>query len=335
MVMKNELVSVILPVYKTEQYLERAINSVANQDYDAIEMIVVDDASPTSSEQLYQELSSKYNNLRVIHHDVNKGLVSARNTGIKNASGRWIMFLDSDDIIYPGSIKSLVDSSCLHGTDVVLGSFSRNVNGQVNIEYENVLDEGLYEINEFWGKVFEKIPLNIVSCIGTKLYSLDLLIKNNIWFSNDNKYNEDLAFVIDVLKHTKTISYIDKPVYEYFIRQTGSIQSSNRPELFNYLYKTRMKLEEVMQQTGNARKQRIALNNMWLDICIVCLSEDYKYNLRVNDSFSSIIQANDVLNWVSNSQPQSIAKKVAKLVLCTKSKRIIEFMLSLANRLRR
>lgn len=325
--MSNDLVSVVLPVYNTEEYLEKAIDSVASQNYKYIEIIVVDDASPKATKALYERITTKYSEIKVIHHEINQGIVGARNTGIKNACGEWIMFLDSDDIIYPETISRLVESAKSHNTVLSLGSFSRNVNGNVCVEFQNELDEGKYSIPEFMGLIINKVPLNVVSCIGTKLYKLDYLKSNNIWFQHRNKYNEDLAFVIDVMKDATAISYIDVPVYEYYIRNSGSIQSSNRPELFPYLYSTRIKLEELIVRTNNMVKQRVYLNNMWLDVCFICLLEDYKYNNSIDASFLHITQAAGVMEWIKKAKPSSITKKIVKMLIGTQNKKIIESMM--------
>ena len=114
-------VTVIIPVYKTEKYLRASVMSVINQDYQPIDIILVDDGSPDGSPALCDQLSHEYSNIRTIHKS-NAGLSSARNAGLDEIAPdtRFVVFLDSDDRLTPGSIKGMVDIALQEQADIVI-----------------------------------------------------------------------------------------------------------------------------------------------------------------------------------------------------------------------
>ena len=115
---QQELISVIIPVYNVEKYLRECIDSVLNQSYQNLEIILVDDGSTDSSGEICDEYEKQDIRIRVIHQK-NQGLSGARNTGFQNANGEYVYFLDSDDWIVPEAIKCLVKRAEEESADVV------------------------------------------------------------------------------------------------------------------------------------------------------------------------------------------------------------------------
>ena len=101
--------SIIMPVYKVEKYLERAIKSVLEQTYSDFELLLIDDASPDRSLYICRDFAEKDGRVKVIHLDENKGVSNARNIGIDRACGQYLMFMDSDDYIHPRALEILCD----------------------------------------------------------------------------------------------------------------------------------------------------------------------------------------------------------------------------------
>lgn len=114
-------VSVIIPIYKTEEYLKECIDSVINQTYKNIEIILINDGSPDNSEQICLEYCEKYSNIKY-YHQKNQGVSIARNVGISKAEGEYVFFLDSDDYIDKNFIKSSVDIAIAKDSDIVIVS---------------------------------------------------------------------------------------------------------------------------------------------------------------------------------------------------------------------
>ena len=102
-------ISVIIPVYKCEQYIESCVDSILNQTYRDFEIILVDDGSPDNSGKICDELAEKYNKITVLHQE-NQGQSAARNNGVKIARGKWICFVDCDDSVHPRMLEALYNA---------------------------------------------------------------------------------------------------------------------------------------------------------------------------------------------------------------------------------
>ena len=111
-------ISVIIPVYNVKAYLEKCVESVVNQDFSDYEIILIDDGSSDGSENLCDRLGEKYPEIKVIHQE-NKGQGGARNTGIENASGEYLLFVDSDDYIKEDALSFLYKTATENGSDIV------------------------------------------------------------------------------------------------------------------------------------------------------------------------------------------------------------------------
>ena len=152
--MKNELVSVIVPVYNVEKYLVQCVDSILNQTYKNIEIILVDDGSTDSSGEICDRYAGSNNNIQCIHKK-NQGLGMARNSGIEAASGEYIVFVDSDDYLGENHIANLYAGICSSEADTCIGGFTRDSDGKRTVN-TNVLAGNTYK-----GKciVKEIIPL--------------------------------------------------------------------------------------------------------------------------------------------------------------------------------
>ena len=117
--LSNEaLVSIIIPIYGTEQFLPKCIDSVLAQTYSQLEIILVDDESPDACPKICDSYMEKDDRIVVIHEE-NKGVSGARNTGLKRAKGDYIMFVDSDDELYPDAVKIMIEDTEKHDADIV------------------------------------------------------------------------------------------------------------------------------------------------------------------------------------------------------------------------
>ena len=122
---KEVLVSIIVPVYKTEKYLDECVQSILKQDYPALEILLIDDGSPDNCPALCDDYASRYENVKVIHQE-NKGLGLSRNTGMDAATGKYLFFIDSDDCLDgPGAIRMLVEEAQQKQADITVGCYRR------------------------------------------------------------------------------------------------------------------------------------------------------------------------------------------------------------------
>ncbi len=216
--MINDLVSVIVPVYNVEKYIEKCLNSIINQTYKNIEVIIVNDGSEDSSIEICKKIQIEDKRIKILNQK-NAGLSAARNTGIKNASGKYICFIDSDDYVHEDYIKLLLENLIENNTDISICDF-------------------LYvdEQERFWNrkKKNNKIYSNIEAIrdllVGTqdtevmawnKLYKLSLFRQNNIYFP-EGKLHEDNFTTYKLYYYAKSISLIDNKLY-YYLQRNNSI----------------------------------------------------------------------------------------------------------------
>ena len=229
-------ISIIVPVYNVENYLKECLNSLLNQDFDgAYEIICVNDGSTDNSLNILQEYE-KTNDKIILIDQVNKGLSGARNLGLKNARGKYIMFLDSDDYLKNKKVLCLLYEEVeKNNLDFVIADFeydyedkSKNYRIQRIDKIKNKVMNG----REFYDLGIK--TKSIMSIVVNKLYKRDFLIENNIWFL-ENVIYEDMEFTPKVYYLADKVKYIDEVIYAYRQRE-GSITSNiNINNLDSYL----------------------------------------------------------------------------------------------------
>lgn len=199
------LISVIIPVYKTENYLERCVNSLTTQSYSNLEIILVDDGSPDGAPELCDKLSLRDDRIHVIHKQ-NGGVSSARNAGIKFAKGEYIGFVDSDDFADENFYSDLYELIIANEADIASCAYrfdhtSPEVNKEViSLSHTEAISHLLS------GK---KISYSVCD----KLFSQRTV--KELSFSEKIKHNEDFLFVFQALKNSKKIVYTNYPYYCY------------------------------------------------------------------------------------------------------------------------
>ncbi len=207
----EEKISVIIPVYKVEKYLSCCVQSVINQTYKNLEIILVDDGSPDNCPSLCDDFAKKDSRIKVIHQK-NGGLSSARNSGIEIATGEYISFVDSDDTIHPQMYEVL--SNAIKQTDAEISMASwKKVYDIAKPDNENynpsTITSQIYKDNEVIDLLFnKKVPL--IMAAWSKLYKADLFkdVKYPV-----GKIHEDEFVIHKLLSKTKTLAYINLPLY--------------------------------------------------------------------------------------------------------------------------
>lgn len=220
---ERELVSVVVPIYKVEQWLERCIQSIIRQTYNELEIILVDDGSPDNCPKLCDEWAKNDNRIKVIHKK-NGGLSDARNAGLRNACGKYIYFLDSDDYIEPQLVERCIQ--VMKETNCEIVSF-----GYVNEdENGNVLGKFVPSINNCETKNQEKrlwfvekmqIAYSYTAWNAwARFFCMEFLKKNNLEFPDNNVvFAEDLAFALRASVYQTKIVNIKECLYHYICRK--------------------------------------------------------------------------------------------------------------------
>ena len=203
-------VSVIVPIYKAEKYINRCIDSILAQTFTDWELLLIDDGSPDRSGEICDEYAENDPRIRVFHK-ANGGVGSARNLGIEQASGDWIVFVDSDDWCEPNYIANFfIGGVSLTDDDIVIqgrkNECNRRITNTIVLEhaiYKNIAD-GLLDNN--------LLTFGAPYC---KLYSNHLIQENNIRFPENYSYGEDTTFFFNVLFYTAKMITTDRNCYHY------------------------------------------------------------------------------------------------------------------------
>lgn len=226
--MNETLVSIIIPIYKVEKYINKCVDSVINQTYKNLEIILVDDGSPDECPQICDAYAKKDDRITVIHK-LNGGLSSARNAGLDVCKGEYICFVDSDDYVSSSYIEKMYEAIVKYKADMVICGVElvdENYNILVNNDYS--LKPELISKNEVVDRLFE--PKNVPYVVAwNKMYS------RKIW---DNlryplgKIHEDEFVAYDILKNSSNGIYLlDDKLYFYMQRQSsimGSLQTNEK-----------------------------------------------------------------------------------------------------------
>ena len=206
------LISVIVPIYNVEKYLERCVNSILNQTYKNIEIILVDDGSPDKCPQICDEYKNMDSRVKVIHKE-NGGLSDARNYGLSIATGKYVSFVDSDDYIHEETYEKMIKALELQNADIVSCGINHvydNKIESINIEQKIYDDESAIE-NLIIGK-------NLNQTVWNKIYKKNVI--DNILFEK-GKINEDDFWTYKVFSNSKKIITLNDCLYYYVHRESS------------------------------------------------------------------------------------------------------------------
>ena len=240
--MKNEpyWITVGVPMYNSEKYIERCINSIINQTYQNIEIIIVNDGSTDDSMSIANTLNENYtgNKKIKIFSKNNEGLSKTRNYIIKKSTCEFIYFIDSDDWLENDAIEKLVELQCKYNCDIVKMNYSydynenKSVKSKLYSKYKNKLIKIKQDENNITKDI---IYGNIVS------YTWTMLIRKNIITTNflfEDCHQEDKIFFIKILSNIETIFFYSKNLYHYYINENGIMHKHT----FEYYLKQDMTL---------------------------------------------------------------------------------------------
>ena len=210
--------SVIIPVYNTEKYLEQCIESVINQKNKDLEIILVDDGSQDSSSIICDNYASNYPFIHSIHIK-NSGPATAKNVGYLQAKGEYISFIDSDDELMPNMYCTMLDSAYKNNADIVCCSYKQIDEKGLISHIDSTQMEYILNQEEGIKHLLEKDK--IYSQCWTKIYKRDILEANNILFVEGLKTEEDFIYNLYAFLNSKIITIVDYPLYIYTHRESS------------------------------------------------------------------------------------------------------------------
>ena len=270
--MKNDMISIIIPIYNVEKYLEKCLDSILNQTYKNLEIILIDDGSTDNSPNICNSYCEKDKRIKIIHKN-NEGVSSARNKGIELSKGKYIVFIDSDDYVSNEHIEVLYDCIISNNVDLVISNLiDISEDGIIlnNEEKESFLmnkDQCLKEL------LSEDNFYHL--CCGN-IYRKDLLEK--IRFNCKYRIAEDLDFLYRYIKQISSAYFLSKNTY-YYLKREGSATNSIYSEKWNDELKIcNFIISEMVELENNfhkyAKRKYIRLN----------INQAYRFKLNKNQT---------------------------------------------------
>lgn len=326
--MKKKIISVIVPVYKVpERFLTKCIESVINQTFSDIEILLIDDGSPDNSGEICDRYAKKDNRIKVIHQE-NKGLCGARNSGILNATGDWIMFLDGDDWIEE-SLCEILYNSIEENIDVICTGYVKDYgNNKVIVnEYSNFFEDNkTYKSNEEL-RYLQKMTLNFKSYISSsnaKLINKNFINNNNIFFDERLRQGaEGIEFCFRLFSKSIGTKIINKYLYHYMYndQSISSVPSENS----NYM--TINCFEKIRKYISNDDTEMLKwyYNRMIYVIITTTISSYFnptnkeKIKNRIN-RFNKYLENSTVIEALENIDYSKLDFKRKFVIFCVKNK---------------
>lgn len=290
-------ISIIVPVYQAEKYLENCLRSIQSQTFKDWECILVNDGSSDLSGDIGSEYASKDPRIKVIHQQ-NQGPSVARNVGIDAATGKYLAFIDSDDTIDAEMYQTMYSLAEIAKAEVVICNYKdigvRKNNSNVTIRTHKLPKDKLLTKDEIENKVlfsYFKSESNGIASLCNKLYLRSFIITNNLRLDIRRVRAEDWQFNMEFFQLAKKVIATDKPFYNYIHQNNQSIMASYRPNQFElYLY------------------SRELLNNL-----------KNKYNFQIDEAENNNIFIHDsyifILQIIKNEKSEEGKKKFLEIVL--------------------
>ncbi len=255
----QSLITIIVPVYKVEKYLKKCIDSIINQDYKNLEIILVDDGSPDICPEICDEYAKKDERIRVVHKE-NGGLSDARNAGIKVATGEYIAFIDSDDYVAENYISMLLYTLKKYDADISACNYIKVYEDTGRQEVELKTDKELVMTNVEAMKDLFILPSNSDVVTWNKLYRTSLFTDNNIEFPK-GKLHEDNFTTYKLYYYSSKVAFVNVPCYYYLQRKDSIMGQKFNPRRLDILLALQ-EIKKFVKKNNIDLEQEIKFNEL-------------------------------------------------------------------------
>lgn len=264
----NKKISVIVAVYNTEKYVERCLNSLLNQTYQNLEIIVVEDGSIDNSKEVLKKYSNN-DKIKLIYNKKNSGLSCSRNVGLENVTGDYIGYIDSDDYVDLDYYEKLMQAIIKNKADIAICDM-KIVDEETNTEVISKCCNS----EEF--NVYNVVNNGLAASACNKLFKKELISKYKF---AEGKVNEDIAVVIPTLVNAKKIAYAN--TYYYYIQRNGSIQNSSfSDKRFDIFYGVKTTLERIKDNKDYESLKDAIVYNQLIVLLLYVIPKEKKWNRR-------------------------------------------------------
>lgn len=289
----SDLISVIIPVYNVEDYLDRCITSVINQTYNNLEIILVDDGSTDSSGKKCDDYAIKDKRIKVLHKE-NGGVSSARNAGIDIATGEYIGFVDSDDVLELNMYELLINNALKYGTKLSCCQIqTKNIDGSVT-EIDKTKSKLFNKLEIVNGFFFNDFIKNFIVSPCNKIISKNTLTDNNIRFKKYS-FAEDFLFIFEVLTKVENVYYDSTVGYHYLHRENSAMTSNFSYKRFDYVDAV-TEIENICKNTYSDDIAKKAHNWVFYHTLVnyraMLINEMQKEYCDIADKYKSYLKSN-------------------------------------------
>lgn len=298
-------VSIIVPVYNGQDFINRCLNSLINQTYSNVEIIVINDGSTDNS----LDLLKKYNDKIILINKENSGVSDSRNLGLEKASGDYIMFCDIDDWYEKVTVEKAV---CEIGNyDLLKYRETRVFSDGSSIKRKKNLAPMLYEKEEIDIVIRRLFDLSWATHIYCFIYKTEIIKKNNIRFNSKIRYAEDANFILQYLLKVKNIKVIDECLYNYY--ENSNSVTNNYSSIFKNMENLQIFRSETLKILGNKYKKE--LDQFLLNLILLYLEKPFdilKTKKEIKDYYKKICNS---LNGLVNDLPSNNYSKKWKILI--------------------
>lgn len=237
------MVSVIVPVYNGEKYLRECIDSICNQSYTDLEIIIINDGSNDNTSKIAKQIESKDNRVIYVEHE-NKGVSYSRNKGLDLATGEYIVFVDCDDTIEKGYIELLFNQISKNNLDIVsCGYTDISIYGTIKLN-DFYIGNSMLNKDEFINNIFKGVG----GTLWGKIFKTEIINKNKIRLNNNIFMCEDMLFVLKYAMKCNSFGAIEQSLYNYNRKNENSISSKINFEYFDNLIKVMKSIEVILNE---------------------------------------------------------------------------------------
>ena len=307
-------ISVIVPVYKVRDRIIRTLESLKDQTFEEFEVLFIDDGSPDDSSEFADSYLRDSNvNYRIIRKE-NGGVSSARNLGIEEACGQYVLFLDSDDYIEKDMLKRFYEKACDGSYDVLFSAYVFEESNALEITNNmNDLSEGELSGKEaalglIYGTPYTHIMAN--------LFKRSLLLDNNIRFDENRKFAEDISFMVKAYAHSKKVYCIDK-IYAHYVKWGESAMNNIN---LNYLdiYYSNIETLQYIKEILNDKDLERAMVTSRIPAAIVNIFIGFATKKELHDDMYKFISNKNVRKDLSRYKMYKIEKDRLKYLILSK-----------------
>lgn len=284
--MDNYKVTIAITVYNCENYIARCLNSVINQTYSNIEIIVINDGSTDNSLKIVKEIANK--KPIKIYTKNNEGVSSARNCAIEKATGEYIYIIDCDDWLEPTTIEEIVDIQKKYKSDIVKVGYYSNIIETKNysIGKDSKYNSLLINLKEVRKKIAEDIIVgNITSYVWTMMIKKNIL-SECLEFDKRLEFQEDKQFLLRLITKANNIYFYNKPLYHYFINQNSFMHKHSYEYYIKKTLEMNSEFAQIIESYYDNDKTLIEKNNL---VAVQGIEENL-YHSYINESKSEMLK---------------------------------------------